>query len=129
MAATRRGGRGGAAFILPGLILIVALAALFLAGSPPRWVSGAGAGAGAAVAAVALQAGWSLAPASWERSRAASRARWLLYLAAGAAAAATIGPWLVVVLLGCGAVELAARRLERDHERVAGIAPVVPLAA
>jgi chromate transporter len=120
---------GGAAFILPGLILIIALAALFLAGSPPRWVSGAGAGAGAAVAAVALQAGWSLAPASWERARAGSRARWLLYAAAGAAAAATIGPWLVLVLLGCGAVELAARRLERDHGRAAGVAPVLPLAA
>src|SRR5882724_6013036 len=125
MAATRRGGRGGAAFILPGLILIVALAALFLAGSPPRWVTGAGAGAGAAVAAVALQAGWSLAPPSWERARAASRRRWLL----GAAAAATIGPWLVLVLLGCGVVELAARRPERDHGRVAGVAPVLPLAA
>src|SRR5258706_1126269 len=41
---------GGAAFIVPGLVLILALAALFLAGSPPRWVKGAGAGAGAAVA-------------------------------------------------------------------------------
>ena len=60
---------GGAAFILPGLILILALAALFLAGSPPRWVRGAGAGAGSAVAAVAVQAGASLVPASWSRAR------------------------------------------------------------
>src|ERR1039457_4136226 len=44
---------GGAAFIIPGLILILALAALFLGSSPPRWVLAAGAGAGAAVAAVA----------------------------------------------------------------------------
>jgi chromate transporter len=29
---------GGACFIVPGLILILALAALFLAGSPPRWI-------------------------------------------------------------------------------------------
>jgi chromate transporter len=36
---------GGAAFIVPGLILILALAALFLAGSPPRPVVAAGAGA------------------------------------------------------------------------------------
>jgi chromate transporter len=106
---------GGAAFILPGLLLILALAALFLAGSPPRWVRGAGAGAGAAVAAVAVQAGASLVPASWSRARrpadgAASRrtaARWVIYLAAGAAAAATIGPWLVLVLLACGITELA----------------------
>jgi chromate transport protein ChrA len=60
---------GGAAFILPGLVLILALAALFLAGSPPRWVRGAGAGAGSAVAAVAVQAGASLVPASWSRAR------------------------------------------------------------
>jgi chromate transporter len=55
---------GGVAFILPGLLLIIALAALFLASSPPKWVLGAGAGAGAAVAAVAIHAGWSLVPAS-----------------------------------------------------------------
>src|SRR5262249_28147777 len=55
---------GGLAFIVPGLILILALAALFL-GNPPLWVRGAGAGAGAAVAAVAVQAGARLVPASW----------------------------------------------------------------
>ena len=103
---------GGLAFIVPGLILILALAALFLAGSPPDWVSGAGAGAGAAVAAVAVHAGWSLVPGSWGRAaRNARRLRWLLYAAAGGAAAATVGPWIVVVLLGCGAVELAVRRV------------------
>ena len=99
---------GGACFILPGLILILALAALFLAGSPPPWVRGAGAGAGAAVAAVAVHAGSSLIPDS--RRRAGGQARWLVYLVAGAAAAATVGPWLVLVLLGCGLLELAIRR-------------------
>ncbi len=44
---------GGAAFIIPGLLVILALAVLFLAGNPPVWVKAAGAGAGAAVAAVA----------------------------------------------------------------------------
>jgi chromate transporter len=96
---------GGAAFILPGLVAIVALAALFL-GSPPEWVRGAGAGAGAAVAAVAAQAGWSLVPASRERARSW---RWFLYAAAGFAAAATLGPWLVLVLLACGGAELGTR--------------------
>jgi chromate transporter len=105
-----RGGAlaGGVAFIVPGLLVILALAALYLAGSPPLWVLGAGAGAGAAVPAVAVQAGTSLLGPSWQRRK--HTIRWLGYLAAGAAAAATIGPWLVLVLLGCGAGELAAQR-------------------
>jgi chromate transporter len=102
---------GGAAFIVPGLIVILALALLFEAASPPLWVLGAGAGAGAAVPAVAVQAGWSLLVPSWCNRRAT--VRWLAYLAAGLAAAATIGSWLVLVLLGCGAVELAARSAAR----------------
>jgi len=105
---------GGAAFIVPGLILILALSVLFLAGTPPRWVRGAGAGAGAAVAAVAVQAAWSLLVPSWKRAAGQAgrsrRVRWGLYLVAGGASAATIGPWLVLVLLGCGATELAIRR-------------------
>ena len=36
---------GGIAFILPGLVVILALSVLFLAGNPPLWVRGAGAGA------------------------------------------------------------------------------------
>ena len=98
---------GGAAFIVPGLVVILALAALFLDGASPRWVLAAGAGAGAAVPAVALQAGSSLVPASWRRRGAA--ARWASYLALGGLAAATIGPWLVLVLLGCGLSEVVAR--------------------
>ncbi|MBV9208717.1 MAG: chromate efflux transporter [Actinobacteria bacterium] len=104
---------GGAAFIIPGLICILALSALFLAGSPPLWVKGAGAGAGAAVAAVAVQAGWSLLGPSWTRARRdgkSRRFRWAAYLLAGGAASATIGPWLVLVLLGCGVTELTVRR-------------------
>src|SRR5947209_13408120 len=72
---------GGACFIVPGLVVILALAALFLAGSPPAWVRGAGAGAGAAVPIVAVRAGASLLPASWRR--ATSHWRWLVYGAAG----------------------------------------------
>ncbi|MDJ0345869.1 chromate transporter [Streptomyces sp. H10-C2] len=59
---------GGVSFIVPGLVLILALAALFLAGDPPLWVRGAAAGAGAAVAAVAVQAAVALVPASWKRA-------------------------------------------------------------
>jgi chromate transporter len=98
---------GGAAFIIPGLIVILALAALFLGTSSPLWVLGAGAGAGAAVPAVAIQAGTGLTGASWQRRK--SGARWVCYLIAGAAAAATLGPWLVLVLLGCGVIELAVQ--------------------
>ncbi len=101
---------GGAAFIAPGLVLILALAALFLAGSPQSWVAGAGAGAGAAVAAVAVHAGAGLVPASWRRAQQFSRLRWAGYVAAGAAAAATVGPWLVLALLACGLAELVASR-------------------
>ncbi len=100
---------GGLAFIVPGLVLIVALAALFLAGAPPEWVRGAGAGAGAAVAAVAVQAGVDLLPGSRRRAHRAHHVRWALYLAAGALSAATVGPWLVLVLLGCGLIELVVR--------------------
>ncbi len=102
---------GGLCFILPGLALIIALAALFLAGSPPRWLLGAGAGAGAAVAAVAVEAGSQLVPGSWRRlgGGSARRARWLVYLATGLAAAALLGPWLVLVLLACGALEIGLR--------------------
>jgi chromate transporter len=99
---------GGMSFIVPGLVLILALAALFLAASPPGWVLGAGAGSGAAVAAVALHAAAELAPAS--RRRAPARSRWMAYLLVGGLAAAILGSWLVLVLLGCGAVETALRR-------------------
>jgi len=96
---------GGLAFILPGLVVILALAALFLAAAPPTWVLGAGAGAGAAVAAVAVRAGADLAGPS--RARAQVPWRWWCYLVLGGAAAAVAGPGLVLVLLGCGLVEVA----------------------
>lgn len=114
---------GGAAFILPGLVVILALAALFLAGSPPTWVLGAGAGAGAAVAAVAVHAGADLIGPSW--ARAPTRWRWLLYAPIGAATAATVGPWLVLVLLGCGLVEVVWRVPERGEGLRAQVWPLV----
>ena len=102
---------GGLCFILPGLVIILALAALFLARTVPVWVLGAAAGAGAAVPAIAVNAAVGLAPASWRRAgpHRLARARWIGYLIAGGAAAALIGPFLVIVLLGCGLIEVAAR--------------------
>jgi chromate transporter len=99
---------GGACFIVPGLIVILGLSALFLAARPPLWVRGAAAGAGAAVPAVAVAAAIALVPASLKRlgSSGWRRVRWGCYLVAGGVSAALIGPYLVVVLLGCGLTEM-----------------------
>jgi chromate transporter len=101
---------GGLGFILPGLVLILALSVLFLSGSPPAWIRGAGMGAGAAVAAVAVRAGLGVAGPIWRRTVDAQRPRVLVYALAAGIAAATTGPWLVLVLLGCGAIELTWQR-------------------
>jgi chromate transporter len=119
---------GGLAFIVPGLIAILALSVLFLAGDPPLWVKGAGAGAGAAVAAVAVHAGWGLVPGSWARARRTGEVRWVVYLSLGSVAAATVGPWLVLLLLGCGVVEVIARRGGADVASLA-LPPVLRVAA
>jgi chromate transporter len=106
---------GGACFILPAVVLILALSTAFLSSSPPTWLRGAGAGAGAAVAAVAVRAGADLAPPVWARATRARRPRVLAYAVGGAAAAAAVGPWLVLVLLGCGVVELVWRGAVRER--------------
>jgi chromate transporter len=100
---------GGACFICPGLAIIIGLSAIFLASNPPTWIKGAALGAGAAVAPVAINASLGLLPASWRRTGAirARQVRWVVYAFAGGVSAATIGTWLVLVLLGCGLVEVA----------------------
>jgi chromate transporter len=115
--AYRVGGIGGAivgglGFVVPAVVLILALSVVFLAHAPPLWVRGAGAGAGAAVAAVAVHAARGLLGPSLRRVREqrARALRWGGYLAAGVAAAALIGPYLVLVLLACGLLELALAR-------------------
>ena len=100
---------GGLAFILPGLILIIALAALFL-GSPPEWVIGLGAGAGAVVPAVAVQAALGLIPASWKRAKGRAKWRWFAYVTAGIISTVLLGAWLVLVLLACGFIEMASQK-------------------
>jgi chromate transporter len=129
-----RGARGamvaGACFIVPGLIVIVALAMLFLADHPPLWVEGAAAGAGAAVPAVAVAAALGLAPASWARigTSAAERTRWIIYAGVAVVTVATVGAYVVIVLVACGLVEIVARRaLPRSSTRLPSLAaaPVV----
>jgi chromate transporter len=119
---------GGLCFILPGLALILLLAAIFLATSPPLWVRGAAAGAGAAVAAVAVRAGVSLVEPSWRR--AASARRWLCYAILGGACAALAGPWVVLALLACGLAEIGASRSSRELPALAvGLVPLATLTA
>jgi len=103
---------GGVGFILPAVILILALSVPFLSGAPPLWIEGAGAGAGAAVPAVAVHAARGLIGPSIEnvRGRRARTVRWAAYVVIGTAAAALLGAYLVLALLGCGLVELLARR-------------------
>ena len=106
---------GGLCFIVPGLAMILALSVVFLANHPPAWILGAAAGAGAAVPAVALAAAWGLVPGSWNRigTEGAHRARWVLYALVGGIASATLGTYLVVVILSCGIAEILIRRQGR----------------
>ena len=106
---------GGVCFIVPGLVLILALSAVFLSSHPPSWILGAAAGAGAAVPAVALNAANGFIPASRERIGAAKRSQalWLLYAVCGAVAAAVAGPYLALVLVDCGLTEIVIRRERR----------------
>ncbi len=103
---------GGLGFVTPAVVMILALSVLFLSSTPPRWIRAVGAGAGAAVAAVAVHAARGLIGPSLARVRGhrGPVVRWGGYVLLGAAAAALLGAFLVLVLLGCGAIELGARR-------------------
>jgi chromate transporter len=114
---------GGLGFVLPAVVMILALSVLFLADNPPKWILGAGAGAGAAVAAVAARAGLDLLQPSLQRARVdrSRLIRWCVFVAMGAVSAATAGPYVVLVLLGCGVLELMA-------ERSRSLASILPIA-
>lgn len=106
--AGRRGAVvGGLAFIVPGLLVILAIAAPALRDDPPAWIAGIGAGASAAVVAVVVQAGLALGRTSVTSPRAAA------YLAVGALATVLAGAGVVLALVGCGLLELAIRRRPR----------------
>jgi chromate transporter len=98
---------GGFGFIVPGLLMVLAIAALALGDAPPAWILGVGSGAGAAVVAVVIQAGFGLGRSSLAGRR---DVRAPLYVVAGFAAVVMAGPYVVVVLLGAGLLELAWRR-------------------
>lgn len=99
---------GGFLFISPGLILILLLASIFISRSTPRIILAIGEGAGATVAAIAAQAAANLLPSSWQRK--CNPYRWSIYVATGALGAIFVGPFLVLILLGCGFMELLWRK-------------------
>jgi chromate transporter len=121
---------GGVCFIAPGLVTIVALSALFLASHPPLWVQGAAEGAGACVPVVALSAAARLLEPSWRnvRDKKIAKARWTAYILVGGVAAATLGTYLVFVLLLGGLVELMIRSGKRDTPSSPSLA-VLPVSA
>lgn len=102
---------GGLAFILPGLVAVLALAALTLQEGPPDWIRGAAAGAGAAVVAVVVQAGVALVRAGVVGLGGARLARAVAYVVLSAVVTVAAGAAVVVALVACGAIELAVRRL------------------
>jgi chromate transporter len=118
---------GGLAFILPGLVLTVAIAAVALQDDPPQWVTDLGAGAAAAVVAVVAQAGLQLGRAALQDHRGARLARAIAYLLAGAMATVLVGAFVVLVLLACGLIELAWQR--RHRVAVHAWPPLLALAA
>ncbi len=93
---------GGLGFILPGLVLVLAIAVIALGDQPPDAVDGFGAGAAAAVVAVVVQAGRKLIDPR----------RGLVYVIAGALAAAFAGPYVVAILVLAGLVELGRHTLQ-----------------
>lgn len=121
---------GGLAFVLPGLVPMILLAALTLGGSPPDWARGLAAGAGAAVLAVIVRVGLDLARSSLAPHAGMMLWRALLYLLVGAAAVVLTGAFVVLALIVCGLAELAFRRLERGDAPAMSLAvPAFALAA
>ena len=115
--ALRTGGQwaaliGGLLFIIPGLVMIIALAAISLSSAPADWLRGVGAGAGAAVIGVVLRVGWDLSRSSLAPHEGLRRWRAVVYIAVGAISVIAVGPFVVLALIGCGLIELIIRRAE-----------------
>lgn len=120
---------GGLAFILPGLLMILALSVVYLGGSPPEWMRGVAAGAGAAVVAVVVQAGVGFGRAALDGREGAQRIRAIAYALIAGAVTIVAGAWVVLALLGCGLFELLLRRRGWTHHVASLGLPAVVLAA
>jgi chromate transporter len=120
---------GGLCFIVPGLVMILALSAAFLTNHPPAWIVGAAAGAGAAVPAIALKAASDFVPSSWARigDGRSERGRWLFYAGVGGVTATVVGSYLVLALLGCGLSETVIR--SQGRRPPGSIRSILPVAA
>ena len=130
--ALRVGGRagaiaGGLAFILPGLLVVLAISAVALSDAPPLWIRAVGAGAAAAVVAVVVQAGLQLGHSALKGRRGGLLWRAAAYLVAGAAATVVVGAGVVLVLVACGLVELGWRR--RPGTGAAAFSPAMAVLA
>ncbi len=130
--ALRAGGQwaaliGGLLFIIPGLVMIIALAAISLSSAPADWLRGVGAGAGAAVIGVVLRVGWELSRSSLAPHEGLRRGRAVAYLVVGAISVVAVGPFVVLALIGCGLVELLIRRAETPPLSSFGAPAVIAL--
>ena len=98
---------------------------------PPAWVLGAAAGAGAAVPGGGGRARRSpCSPRAGAQSSTRRAAlRWTLYLLAARLAAATVGPLLVLVLVGCRAGRDRRPSEPPPSDRPGDVSAVVPVAA
>ncbi|MBW4077506.1 MAG: chromate efflux transporter [Acidobacteria bacterium] len=112
---------GGLCFIVPGLVIIIALAALFLDSTAPTWIVGMALGAGAAVPAVALRTAHQLADTSWRRITASgsTRRRWFTYLVAGIGSSLLLPSLIVAAIIGTGLFEVIVRTRAPRHSRAA----------
>ena len=124
---------GGLGFIVPAVVMVLALSVLFLGGSAPAWVRGArGRGQAPRCRPWRCMPPRGLIGPSLQRVREDRRrtARWAAYVAAGVAAAALIGAYLVLVLLGCGLIEfLIKRQPGRARRSLHAWIGVLPLAS
>jgi chromate transporter len=126
--ALRAGGRagavaGGLAFILPGLLAVLAISAVALSDAPPLWIRAVGSGAAAAVVAVVVQAGLQLGWSALTARRGGLLWRAVAYMVIGVAATVLAGPAVVLVLVACGLVELGWRR--RPGTGAAALSPAM----
>jgi chromate transporter len=129
VAGARGALAGGLAFILPGLLMILALSALYLGGAPPEWMRGVAAGAGAAVVAVVVHAGVGFGRAALDGREGTQRVRAIAYALIAGAVTVIAGAWVVLALLGCGLFELALRRSGWANRAMSVALPAVVLAA